>query len=86
MGVEQVSQIETGFLVLQYDNSSSSEQVVSREVDVNCIQFHFCFKGGASFSLIMAVITYRYPTNTFCCCTTHSAPCRCKLDWRPKPK
>jgi hypothetical protein len=26
MGVEQVSQIETGFLVLQYDNSSSSEQ------------------------------------------------------------
>ena len=49
MGVEQVSQIETGFLVLQYDNSSSSEQAVSREVDVNCIQFHFCFKGGASF-------------------------------------
>ena len=49
MGVEQVSQIEKGFLVLQYDNSNSSEQTISREVDVNCIQFHFCFKGGASF-------------------------------------
>ena len=47
MGVEQVSQIETGFLVLQYDNSTSSEQAISREVDINCIQFHFCFKGGA---------------------------------------
>ena len=45
MGVEQVCQIETGFLVLQYDNSTSSEQAISREVDINCIQFHFCFKG-----------------------------------------
>ena len=43
MGVEQVSQIEKGFLVLQYDNSTSSEQAISREVDVNCIQFHFLF-------------------------------------------
>ena len=49
MGVEQVNQIEKGFLVLQYDNSTSCEHLISREVDVNCIQFHFCFKGGASF-------------------------------------
>lgn len=49
MGVEQLSRIEKGFQVLHFDNSTSSEHVITREVDVNCIQFHFCFKGGASF-------------------------------------
>ena len=49
MGVEQLSRIEKGFQVLHFDNNTSHEHVISREVDVNCIQFHFCFKGGASF-------------------------------------
>ncbi|MCH1384707.1 MAG: AraC family transcriptional regulator [Flavobacteriaceae bacterium] len=49
MSIEQLNQIENGFWVLQYDNTTKEEQQVTREVDVNCIQFHFCFKGKASF-------------------------------------
>lgn len=42
-------EIENGFFVLTYENASEKSQVISRFVDASLIQFHFCFRGSATF-------------------------------------
>jgi AraC-like DNA-binding protein len=41
--------IEEGFYVLTHENTSDSTQPIVRHVDASLIQFHFCFRGSASF-------------------------------------
>ncbi|HET8886637.1 MAG TPA: AraC family transcriptional regulator [Salinimicrobium sp.] len=43
------TRIEDGFFILKFQNETEKVQKVSREVDSNFIQFHFCLKGGARF-------------------------------------
>jgi hypothetical protein len=50
MSLERFCQIENGFWVLLCENNAQKPQKVIREVEENCIQFHFCFKGQATFS------------------------------------
>ena len=47
---ERLHLIEDGFWVLLSENNAQKPQKVVREVEENCIQFHFCFKGKAVFS------------------------------------
>jgi len=42
-------QIEDGFFVLTYENTSDTPQAITRFVDASLIQFHFCFRGSAMF-------------------------------------
>ena len=42
-------QIEDGFFVLTYENISDTPQAITRFVDASLIQFHFCFRGSATF-------------------------------------
>lgn len=42
-------EIEDGFFVLTYENSHETSQVITRFVDASLIQFHFCFRGSATF-------------------------------------
>ncbi|GHC45013.1 AraC family transcriptional regulator [Ulvibacter litoralis] len=42
--------IETGFYILKFNNETHENQLFSREVGSNFVQFHFCIKGNASFS------------------------------------
>lgn len=42
-------QIEDGFFVLTYENTSDTSQAITRFVDASLIQFHFCFRGSATF-------------------------------------
>lgn len=42
-------QIEDGFFVLTYENTSDTPQAITRFVDASLIQFHFCFRGSATF-------------------------------------
>jgi len=41
--------IEDGFFVLTYENDSDTTQPIVRHVDASLIQFHFCFRGSATF-------------------------------------
>ena len=41
--------IETGFDVLTYENMTDKKQQAMRHVDASLIQFHFCFRGSATF-------------------------------------
>ena len=41
--------IETGFDVLTHENETDKKQHVIRHVDASLIQFHFCFRGSATF-------------------------------------
>jgi len=41
--------IEEGFDVLTYENGTDKKQHVVRHVDASLIQFHFCFRGSATF-------------------------------------
>ncbi|WP_372754857.1 helix-turn-helix transcriptional regulator [Mariniflexile sp.] len=43
------TKVEDGFLVLVYKNDSSETQNVLKEIDSDCIQFHFCVKGMSKF-------------------------------------
>ena len=49
MSLERFCQIENGFWVLLCENNAQNPQKVIRDVEENCIQFHFCFKGKAAF-------------------------------------
>ncbi|HEA31511.1 MAG TPA: AraC family transcriptional regulator [Leeuwenhoekiella sp.] len=51
--------IETGFVVLKFNNETTENQQVIREVDSGFIQFHFCAKGDAAFSFNAGA--YRLP-------------------------
>ncbi len=51
--------IETGFVVLKFNNETAETQQMIREVDSSFIQFHFCAKGGAEFSFNTGV--YKLP-------------------------
>ena len=57
MSLERFCQIENGFWVLLYENNAQKPQKVVREVEENCIQFHFCFKGQATFSFNIGTYT-----------------------------
>lgn len=41
--------IEDGFHVLAHENNADTSKPIVRHVDANLIQFHFCFRGSASF-------------------------------------
>ena len=41
--------IEDAFFVLTYENDSDTTQPIVRHVDASLIQFHFCFRGSATF-------------------------------------
>ena len=41
--------IEDGFYVLTYENDADISQPIARHVDASLIQFHFCFRGSATF-------------------------------------
>ena len=41
--------IEDGFYVLTYENDADISQPITRHVDASLIQFHFCFRGSATF-------------------------------------
>ena len=41
--------IEDGFHVLTYENETDISQPIVRHVDASLIQFHFCFRGNATF-------------------------------------
>lgn len=41
--------IEDGFNVLTYENDTDISQPIVRHVDATLIQFHFCFRGSATF-------------------------------------
>jgi len=41
--------IEEGFCVLTYENNRDTSQPIVRHVDASLIQFHFCFRGSATF-------------------------------------
>jgi len=48
-GSIKVISIEEGFVILTTQNETDENQKVVRDVEANCIQFHFCVKGNASF-------------------------------------
>lgn len=48
-GSAKVISIEEGFFILTTQNETDENQKVVRAVEANCIQFHFCIKGNASF-------------------------------------
>ncbi len=48
-GSVKVISIEEGFTILTMQNETDENQKVVRDVEANCIQFHFCIKGNASF-------------------------------------
>ena len=41
--------IESGFVVMTYQNESSEIQLLEKEIDSSFIQFHFCLKGQCQF-------------------------------------
>ncbi len=49
-GILEETQIEDGFLILKFQNETSENQRVIREIDSSFIQFHFCSKGSIKFS------------------------------------
>lgn len=42
-------QIEDGFFVMTYENTTDISQPITRFVDASLIQFHFCFRGSTTF-------------------------------------
>jgi hypothetical protein len=48
-GSAKTISIEEGFTILTLQNETDENQHVVRNVDANCIQFHFCVKGNATF-------------------------------------
>ena len=51
--------IEDGFYVLTHENETDQKQQIVRHVDASLIQFHFCFRGSATF--YFNVRTYSLP-------------------------
>lgn len=43
-------EIEEGFFVLTYENTTDHLQTITRFVDASLLQFHFCFRGSATFN------------------------------------
>ncbi len=41
--------VETGFIVMTYQNETSEVQLLEKEIDSSYIQFHFCLKGQSKF-------------------------------------
>lgn len=50
LSLYEETEIEEGFSVLKFNNESQEPQRVTREVNSNFIQFHFCAKGSAVFN------------------------------------
>lgn len=46
----QVIVIEEGFEILTFQNNSNEETTITREIQRNFIQFHFCVKGNLKFN------------------------------------
>ncbi|RLD30119.1 MAG: AraC family transcriptional regulator [Bacteroidetes bacterium] len=44
------TKVEDGFFILLYQNESNKIQRVSREINSDIIQFHFCLKGSSKFN------------------------------------
>lgn len=49
-GAFSETEIEPGFFVLTFQNTSDSTTVLEKAIDSSFIQFHFCLKGRAEFS------------------------------------
>ena len=49
-GAFSETEIEPGFFVLTFQNTSDSTTVLEKAIDSSFIQFHFCLKGSAEFS------------------------------------
>lgn len=49
-GIYNETTLEDGFYILKFQNESDENQLFKREVSSDYIQFHFCIKGGGSFS------------------------------------
>ncbi|MFI8377875.1 helix-turn-helix domain-containing protein [Leeuwenhoekiella sp. NPDC079379] len=49
LGLYSETNIEDGFFILKFNNDTSENQLITREVDSSYIQFHFCAKGSSVF-------------------------------------
>ncbi|MFC7356280.1 helix-turn-helix transcriptional regulator [Jejudonia soesokkakensis] len=49
-GIYNETTLEDGFYILKFQNETNENQLFKREVSSDYIQFHFCIKGGGSFS------------------------------------
>lgn len=49
LGPRMEQLIEDGFYVLTYENNTPKNQTITRQVGSSLIQFHFCFRGSATF-------------------------------------
>lgn len=45
-----VVEIEESFVILTFENKTAEKQIVTREIEQNFIQFHFCVKGRSRFN------------------------------------
>ena len=43
------TEVETGFMIMTYQNESPEVQLLEKEIDSSFIQFHFCLKGECKF-------------------------------------
>lgn len=48
-GFSEETRIEEGFFILRFQNEEERRAILSREIDSNYIQFHFCGKGNGKF-------------------------------------
>lgn len=53
VGSFRENQIEDGFLILSHENETDFPTQLNREINKNCIQFHFCIKGSARLNFNM---------------------------------
>ncbi|GEQ84781.1 AraC family transcriptional regulator [Patiriisocius marinistellae] len=58
-GIYKETVIEDGFFILKFQNETDDNQLFTREVSDDYIQFHFCAKGAGSFSFNNG--SYRLP-------------------------
>ncbi|GAA4279364.1 helix-turn-helix transcriptional regulator [Aquimarina mytili] len=49
-GILEETLIEEGFHILKFQNETTENQKVVRDIDSNFIQFHFCVKGAITFN------------------------------------
>jgi len=49
-GILEETQIGDGFFILKFQNETTENQSIIRDVDSNYIQFHFCIKGEIRFN------------------------------------
>jgi len=49
-GAFDETEVDSGFLILTYQNDSNTVQSIERDIDSDFIQFHFCIKGSIKFN------------------------------------